>query len=36
VDDIIETVNHFFCFDYMLDVAEKNLSEEIIKAFHRI
>jgi len=36
VDDIIETVNHFICFDYMLDIAEKNLSEEIIKEFHRI
>lgn len=36
VDDIIETVNHFICFDYMLDSAEKPLSEEIIKEFHRI
>jgi Fic family protein len=36
VDDIIETVNHFTCFDYMLDVAEQELSEEIIKEFHRI
>ena len=36
VDDIIETVNHFFCFDFMLDVAEKKLSKEMIKEFHRI
>jgi Fic family protein len=36
VDDIIETVNHFFCFDFMLDTAEKKLSEEIIKEFHRL
>jgi Fic family protein len=36
VDDIIETVNHFICFDYMLDTAEKNLSEEMIKEYHRI
>ena len=36
VDDIIETVNHFICFDYMLDCAEKPLSEEIIKEFHRL
>jgi len=36
VDDIIETVNHFICFDYMLDTADKNLSEEMIKEFHRI
>jgi len=36
VDDIIEAVNHFTCFDYMLDTADKNLSEIIIKEFHRI
>jgi Fic family protein len=36
VDDILETVNHFFCFDFMLDAAEENLSEEMIKEFHRI
>jgi Fic family protein len=36
VDDSIETVNHFICFDYMLDSVEKPLSEEIIKEFHRI
>ena len=36
VDDIIETVNHFACFDYMLDSAEKELSHDIIKEFHRI
>lgn len=34
VDDIVETVNHFTCFDYMLDIADKELSEEIIKKFH--
>ena len=36
VDDIIETANHFSCFDYMLDVAKKKLSEKVIKEFHRI
>ncbi|MRN56357.1 cell filamentation protein Fic [Paenibacillus sp. LC-T2] len=36
VDDIIETVNHFSCFDYMLTHAKENLSEEMIKEFHRI
>ncbi|GHV83786.1 hypothetical protein AGMMS50212_11260 [Spirochaetia bacterium] len=36
VDDIIETVNHFTCFDYMLGVADAALSEKIIKEFHRI
>lgn len=28
VDDILETVNHFFCFDYKLSIADKHLSEE--------
>ena len=36
VDDIIETVNHFTCFDYMLSHARENLSENIIKEFHSI
>lgn len=36
VDDIIETVNHFRCFDYMLSVADKELSESIIKQLHFI
>ena len=34
IDDIIETVNHFRCFDYILSVADKELSEEIIKQIH--
>lgn len=34
IDDIIETVNHFRCFDYILSVAEKELSEDIIKHIH--
>jgi Fic family protein len=36
VDDIIETINHFQCFDYMLDIADRKLSEDIIKSFHKI
>jgi Fic family protein len=36
VNDIIETVNHFKCFDYMLDIAKKPLSEKIIKEFHKL
>ena len=36
VDDIIETVNHFACFDYMLKTAAEPLSEDMIKEFHRI
>lgn len=36
IDDIIETINHFSCFDYMLDIAKEPLSEEHIKRFHFI
>ena len=36
VDDIIETVNHFRCIDYVIDVAEEPLTEEIVKELHRI
>ena len=35
VNDIIETVNHFICFDHLLEIAEMPLSEEIIKDFHK-
>lgn len=34
IDDIIETVNHFQCFDYILDCAEEMLTENIIKKIH--
>lgn len=36
VNDIIETTNHFKLIDYMLDIADKKLTENIIKEFHRI
>ena len=36
VDDILETANHFKLVDYMLDVAEEKLTEDIIKTFHKI
>ncbi len=36
LDDIIETANHFKLVDYMLDVADKDLTEEMIKEFHKI
>jgi len=36
VDDIIETVNHFACFDYMLKTAREELSEGMIREFHRL
>lgn len=35
-DDVIETQNHFRLFDYMLDHAEGDLTEQLIKDFHRI
>lgn len=34
IDDVIETVNHFQCFDYILDCAEDVLTENIIKKIH--
>lgn len=36
VDDIMEAVNHFRCFDYILDCAEDALTESIIKKLHFI
>ena len=36
LDDIIETANHFKLVDYMLDVANEELTEEMIKEFHKI
>ena len=36
IDDIIETANHFKLVDYMLDAADKKLTEEMIKEFHKI
>lgn len=36
IDDIIEAVNHFQCFDYMLDCANDVLTEDIIKTMHKI
>ncbi|WP_199899000.1 Fic family protein [Paenibacillus popilliae] len=36
VDDIIETVNHFSCFDDMLAHADEELTEDMIKEFHRL
>lgn len=34
VDDIIETVNHFRAMDYCIEMAEEDLTEEIIKQLH--
>lgn len=36
VDDILETANHFTLVDYMLDNAEEELTEDMMKEFHRI
>lgn len=36
VDDILETANHFKLVDYMLDIADKKLTEKLIKEFHKI
>jgi Fic family protein len=34
VDDIVETVNHFHCIDYIIEHAEERLTEELIKHLH--
>lgn len=36
VDDILETVNHFRCVDYIIDHALDSLTEGIIKQLHKI
>ena len=34
VDDVVETVNHFRCIDYIIDHAEEKLTEVFIKQLH--
>ena len=36
VDDVIETANHFRAVDYVIDNAEAQLTESLIKELHRI
>lgn len=36
LDDVLETANHFKLVDYMLSIADKKLTEKIIKEFHKI
>ncbi|MCR5688057.1 MAG: Fic family protein [Lachnospiraceae bacterium] len=36
VDDVLETVHHFRAIDYVIDTAEDDLSEDIIKHIHYI
>ena len=34
VDDVVETVNHFRCIDYVIDHAEEKLTEDFVKQLH--
>ena len=34
IDDIVETVNHFRCLDYIIDHTEDKLTENLIKHLH--
>lgn len=36
VDDITETINHFKCFDFCIDMAREPLTESFIKSLHRM
>ncbi|MDX8335901.1 MULTISPECIES: Fic family protein [Cetobacterium] len=36
IDDIVETANHFYLFDVMLEKADILLNEELIKEYHKI
>ena len=36
VDDIVETVNHFHCIDFIIDHALDKLTEPMIKELHRL
>ena len=36
VDDVLETVHHFRAIDYVIDIAEDTLTEEMIKHLHYI
>lgn len=36
VDDVIETVNHFRCIDYIIDTASNRITEKYIKELHRL
>ena len=36
VDDIVETVNHFRCIDYIIDHAEEKMTEGFVKHLHSL
>ena len=36
MEHILETVHHFRAIDYVIDVAEEELTEDVIKQLHYI
>lgn len=36
IDDIVETTNHFKCFDYIINTFDAQLTEEYVKKLHSI
>lgn len=36
IDDLVETTNHFKCFDYILDTVDEPLTEAYIKKLHSL
>lgn len=36
IDDIVETTNHFKCFDYIINTFDEQLTEDYVKKLHRI
>lgn len=36
IDDLVETTNHFKCFDFILDTVNEPLTEDYIKTLHRM
>ena len=36
LNDLLETINHFRCFDYIIDTYDKKLNESYIKHIHKL
>lgn len=36
IDDLVETTNHFKCFDYIIDTVDEQLTEDYVKKLHSI
>lgn len=36
IDDLVETTNHFKCFDFILDTVHEPLTEDYIKTLHKL